>query len=512
MKNDISRRDFLKLVSLVGLAPILGSFPDTSPMIREPDLIRPNVIVILFDAMAAKNLSLYGYPRQTTPNLELFASRATVFHTHRSAGTYTTPSSASLFTGTYPWTHRALCFGSQVLKRLQDHNLFNLLHASYRQLAFTQNLFADVLLYQFGQHLDVHKKLDSYTIAGKVAFNKLFEKDAYLGSKSFDQFLFKTGQIHGSLFLSLLNDLRGLIDKDISESELEYLYPDGLPNLPALDHTFFSLHQVMDGVIGLARNLYPASSFAYFHLLSPHEPYKPAFPYLDMFNDGWSAPPKPVHPLSDNIPQDQIDAARRTYDQYIINTDVEFGRLMRALEESGLRKSSYIIVTSDHGEVFERGTIGHGAPYAYESQIRIPLLISAPDQKMRQDIYNPTTNVDILPTLLHLSGLPIPDWVEGSLLPGLGQDPPSDRSIFVVDAKENPEFAKIKKGTLALIKGDYKLIHTIGYRQPYTDRYELYDLKNDPEELNDIYNSFSDAEALTEELDTRQAAADQPFP
>ncbi len=79
-----------------------------------------------------------------------------------------------------------------------------------------------------------------------------------------------------------------------------------------------------------------------------------------------------------------------------------------------------MIFSSDHGEMFERGTHGHSTPLLYEPVIRVPLLISSPGQLERKDIHTLTSNVDILPTLAHISGLPVPDWAEGEVLPGLG--------------------------------------------------------------------------------------------
>ena len=61
---------------------------------------------------------------------------------------------------------------------------------------------------------------------------------------------------------------------------------------------------------------------------------------------------------------------------------------------------TYVIVTSDHGEMFERGIRGHVTPTLYEPVIRVPLLIAKPGQREREDVYAPTSCVDLLPTLL----------------------------------------------------------------------------------------------------------------
>src|SRR5260370_40868318 len=106
----LTRRDFLKLSALLpaGLAvrPWISNLavPGRIGQANPPK----NVFIILFDAMSARNLSLYGYPRDTTPNLIRFANRANVYHSHYSAGNFTIPGTTSLLSGLYPWTHRAI--------------------------------------------------------------------------------------------------------------------------------------------------------------------------------------------------------------------------------------------------------------------------------------------------------------------------------------------------------------------------------------------------------------------
>src|SRR5512144_1796135 len=100
----VNRRDFLKLA---GMLPVSLAAPRWTR--RLPEVGAPgNVIVVVFDAWTAFNVSLYGYPRQTMPNLERLAQRAIVYHDHYAGGNFTTPGTASLLTGTYPWSHRAI--------------------------------------------------------------------------------------------------------------------------------------------------------------------------------------------------------------------------------------------------------------------------------------------------------------------------------------------------------------------------------------------------------------------
>jgi len=138
----------------------------------------------------------------------------------------------------------------------------------------------------------------------------------------------------------------------------------------------------------------------------------------------------------------------------------------------------------------------------YEPVIRIPLLISAPKQQGRQDITTNTNCVDILPTLLHLSKQSIPDWCEGEVLPGLGGVESPDRSIYSIMSM-SPVFSPIENATVALIKGQFKLIKYFGYPDMETT-FELFDLDEDPEELNNLYTSKTIvARQMREELESK---------
>jgi arylsulfatase A-like enzyme len=504
MRKAFNRRDFIKLGALASLTPLARWLPARAQ--QNPS--QPNVIIILFDALCALNLSLHDYVRQTSPQIERFASRGTVYHNHHSAGNYTTPSTASLFTGSYPWTHRALNLGSLISPAVRPHNFFSLLEGTYNQVVFSQNVLADILLYQFEQHLDRHLRLDSFSLGGNVFYDTLTPKDAIYGFKSLDQFVFKREEAHGSLVLSLLNDLSNQYQARFYSEQNKEKFPNGLPRMANSD-VYFTLDQVIDGISEMLPGL-PQPFLTYVHLMPPHQPYLPARPYLDYFDDGWAPAPKKKHRLAPGNSEERTQAMRRTYDQFIANLDAEFGRLLDSLESSGLLDNSYVILTSDHGEIFERGARGHSMPLVFEPNIRIPLVISAPGQQQRQDITALTSNVDILPTLLHISGLAAPDWAEGQVLPGLGGQENPERSIYVVEAKSNPAFGPLTKATVALIRGKQKLVHYLGYKNS-RDAYEFYNLENDPEELNNRYSDHPAAKDLQAELDQMLADKNRPY-
>jgi arylsulfatase A-like enzyme len=180
------------------------------------------------------------------------------------------------------------------------------------------------------------------------------------------------------------------------------------------------------------------------------------------------------------------------------------------LGSSGLTRNSYIFVTSDHGETFERGDIGHFTRLIFDPLIHVPLFVSMPGQTGRQDIYSRTSNVDLLPTLAHLTGNPVPNWAEGTILPGLGGVGEQNRSIFVLDAKQNSSFEPLTQYSASLTKGDYRLTYYV--YPPKIQRFELYNLAEDPEELSNLFSKAgSVAKPMQDELLNTLLEADRLY-
>ena len=507
MKTQISRREFLKSAATLSLAPWINCISGIQKNSISGVTEQPNIILILFDALSAFNLSLYGYKRGTSPNFERFASKATVYHNHHSAANFTTPSTASLFTSMHPWDHRAVTLTGLIRDPVKPNNLFKLLQGKLFQIAFTQNVYADMLLYQFYRYLDQHYGPDSFSLVGNTIYDNLLDEDAVFTLKGFDQFLFKREEAHGSLFLSILNDLNTMLGLRLSEKELREIHPMGIPRLANTD-IYFLLSQVMEGVFEIIQNG-PKPFFSYIHLLPPHSPYMPTSKFLDSFKDGWNPPQKKYHKLGTRVPESKINFLRQRYDEFIANMDYEFGHLLDRLEQGGFLQNSYVILTSDHGEMFERGTHGHSTPLLFEPVIRIPLVISAPSQTERQDVYQLTSNVDILPTIAHLVGLPEPEWSEGIKLPGLGGETDREREIWFLEAKKNHTRGALDKASIGLMRENYKLVYYHGYKH-YHDKYEFYDLENDPQEIENLYNSHPESKEMQAVLDAQYKQVNKP--
>lgn len=480
--SNLHRRDFLKLAgAAIPAALFSGIVSRADQALRQKNAEPPNIIILVFDAMSARNLSLYGYPRPTSPNLERFAEHATVYHAHYASGNYTIPGVASLLTGTYPWTHRAINHSGVIRRDNVDNNLFHQLGNEYHRLAFAQNTWANFIVTQF--HKDLETRLSSGAFSDvDLLFNPRFPNDQNMAARALDDFVFKMNDTPAAL---MLGPLHRLMDYRQSAQIPSTEYPKGIPDTVEYP-VHFRLEELFAGLGTLLTNL-PPSSLAYLHLYPPHGPYRTTARFFKQFSDAYRPPQKPIHRLSEGVSHAELTSQRRSYDEYIAATDWEFGKLLNQMEEAGIFEHSYVIITSDHGEMFERGEKAHTTPLLYDPVVHVPLMISAPGQTSRHDVHAPTNAVDLLPTLLTLAGKPIPAWAEGKPLPVLGGEEDFQRSTFVVEAKRNSAFAPLTKASFALRQGYHKLIYYTGYEAE--DSFELYDLESDAEELHDLHPS-----------------------
>jgi arylsulfatase A-like enzyme len=340
------------------------------------------------------------------------------------------------------------------------------------------------LLNQFRADLDHLTPTRQLCLVDDYISERLFQNDFTPAINAESLFSRRGGSYSNSLFLYWFYRLwYRFQSRDLRKwSEM---FPRGLPGT---HNEVFLLEDAIDSTMRQLQGM-PRPFIAYLHFLPPHDPYNTRRDFVGRFDDGWNPKPKPLHPLTDNVPTALLNRYRRQYDEYVAYVDSEFGRLYDFMREKRLLNNTYVFVTSDHGELFERGVWEHITPLLFEPVIRVPLLISSPGQQTREDVRAPTSCVDILPTLLRIAGLEQPHWCEGEPLPTITNTTPrNDRSSYCVEAKASTKLGPLKRRTVSFIRGGYKLIHYLGY-DGYDNVYELYDLTEDPEELHNIYRS-----------------------
>ena len=506
MKNQISRRDFLKLAGTLPISIAVHKF--IKSLGQQPK--QQNIVVIVFDALSAYNISFYGYQRETMPNLARLSERAVVYHNHYAGGNFTTPGTASLLTGTLPWTHRAFDLYGKVDDLFIEKNIFTAFPDHYR-LAYTHNPVANTLLEQVSTKMDEHVPLENLLLTNDDIVTALFSKDESIATVSFTRAMKnKEEGFSYSLFLSRI--LRALREQRVSD--LRSQFPGGIPSI-AGDNYFL----LEDAISWLGDTLQSLSEpfMGYFHFMPPHGPYHTHKNYFGHFDgDGYRAPYKPLDLFSreGSDALEKLSKKRANYDEFILYLDREFGRFMKRMEDSGILENTWVVLTSDHGELFERGIAGHLTSVLYEPVIRVPLLIFEPGRKTRMDIYSRTSAIDVLPTLLHVTNQNPANWSEGIVLPPYNPMKEPNRNMYVVQSRKNRATSPLTTATIALLKEQYKLTYFFGYPElgPDGERIELYDLENDPEELNDLSSSKPDTTSeLLNEIKKKLAEVNEPY-
>ena len=521
INEHITRRDFLKLAGLLPISVTAPRFMSSLDSMGQAQSNKQNVVVIVFDAWSASHLSLYGYQRETTPNIARLADRAVFYHNHYAGGNYTTPGTASLLTGTHPWKHRAFQPGGKVPEALVPDNIFAHFENHYR-VTYSHNLWANLLLRQFQNDLDYYISKSKYFLGGDqqdpeqgfilnsdTFIPTLFGKDEDIALVSWIRAMESNQEGYAySLFMSPLYEYYRKSYQNKQFADIAVDYPRGIPKD---DYDHFLLEYAIDS-IGELLTLTPQPFMGYFHFWPPHAPYNTHKDFVGRFSgDGFQPPIKPLDLFGDNGPKTKN---RTEYDEYILYVDREFGRFYNHLEESGLLENTWLVLTSDHGEMFERGIEGHRTPVLYEPIVRVPLMIFEPGRKSRTDIYENTSAIDILPTLLHVTGQQPANWTEGLVLQPFSTDGKmTDQSVYVVQCEKSEQFGPLTKAALAIRKGDYKLMYLFGYQELNgSERIELYNIKDDPEELVNLYDIEKKiGQELLAEIKTKLEEVNAPY-
>jgi hypothetical protein len=375
----------------------------------------PNVVFITLDAWRAD-----AFRDDISPGIKAYARKnAIIFTNARVPSTWTLPSFAATFTGSYNVT------GPTGLER--------------RNLALTTWAEAmrdggyDTYAVFHNPHLDTTRfLLRGFSHFDYVRFNSFLSAVHYYDTI---WYFARRGQRFAPETPGEAN--RELTDKTIS---------------------FFHAHS-------------RRPKFIWVHYLDPHYPYQPKAEILrerapGLLDKGILGTDRGA------LLRENADALRALYESEVETVDGEVARL---LVEIAAEPNTLVIISADHGEeFFEHGGTRHGRT-VYDEVCRVPLLISLP--KPDRGKFNlgenpsPVSLVDVPPSVLTYLGLPVPSSMEGRD-DILSDEIPDDREIFV--ALNCPGYL-----TGALIAGDKKVLATLegdGVRSEY------YDLSADPGE------------------------------
>jgi arylsulfatase A-like enzyme len=413
---------------------------------------QPNVLLITVDTLRADHLGAYGFTRAHTPNLDQFAQQGVRFDRAICQLPQTNASHAALLTGLYPSTNG-----------LKIH-MVDKIHPGIQTMA---GVFAKA----------------GYRTGGIYSWVSLDPQFSGLnqGFQSYDGFV--------------LN--RSLVFSDPRLEELAALYRQLKQNLPILrtaDLALNSSEQIESSIDGRAdvtnaavfhwldQNAGDTPFFLWVHYFDPHYPYNPPAGYDHVFGLSYQGKidgsVNTIHDLEQGkLAPTDADKARLTelYHGEVAFVDNQLGQLFGELQRRGLADDTAVVITADHGESFgEHGDWVHGLK-VFESEIRVPLLVRFPHLATAAGVVTaPVQLIDVMPTLLELTGLKAPKPIQGASFAPLLKTPgrPARRIAFTELADE---------AFVSLETAEWKLI-----RNNANGQQQLFHLTQDEAEANDL--------------------------
>jgi arylsulfatase A-like enzyme len=420
----------------------------------------PDVYLITFDALRAQDMSVYGYERSTTPNLERLARQAYTFDFFFANSNFTTPATTSIETGKLPWTHRVFQLGGFLRGQAQQETLAGLLRQrGYYTSSIVSNPFASPI-----QHR-TQGSYDAVSLALPQNGTGLWMRYTNLVGLN---------TLHTLLYTMLksVGALRSCLDAII--------WSDRYPS-PA--EPVFQRARDLD-----ERQDISQPRFVWMHVMPPHDPYFPPLPYRGRFlSSSKLTRSRDFLGQRNDSTQRGVSVAelRARYDENIAYADHAVGDFLEWLDQTGRLDRSIVIVSADHGESFEHNWLLHTGPYLYNGLIQIPLLIHLPGQKHGSRFTQAAEQVDLLPTILDLVGGQAPSWSEGiSLKPLFEGGRLPNRLLFSMNLDANSTFTPITQGTVAVIDNDFKYVAQLG-----THEGSLYRYKTDSREEQNLIES-----------------------
>jgi arylsulfatase len=384
-----------------------------TPM-RRPRQKPQNVLLIVVDTLRADRLGVYGDDRGLTPAIDALAAQGILFENVVAQSAWTSPATASILTGTDPTTHGIRGLGDTIDPETPAFATI-LAAEGFSTAAITTNI----------------------NVRAELGFSRGFAS---------------------------------------------YLY---LPESEARKGFYAEAEEVQAEAMAWLDTEASKPFFLYLHLSEPHAPYAPAPEAVNRFVRGTpsaaiATAADPLDRLSASAPA--LPAAARAadlawvsslYDAEVATVDTMLGQLRNDLEERGLWATTLVVLTSDHGEAFgEHGFAGHGYSL-FAEEVQVPLILGwggAAAEAQRSAVL--ARQIDVLPTILDLLGVPLPSGVEG---------------VSLVDGAATEAFTETRlhrPAKTGLILDGLKVVRSYG--RASGSQLSVYDLVLDPGETRDV--------------------------
>jgi arylsulfatase len=423
---------------------------------------KPNILFIMADQFRHDFLGATGADFVRTPNLDKLASNGMLFRQCATTSPVCAPARIALATGLRP--HRTGCTSNNTFLPLSRRTY-------YQQLR------------DHGYRVGCVGKLD---LAKPDKYNGRYGDRPIAYAWGFTHPEETEGKAHAGTSPTPIGPYTHYLDE---RDLLQPFHKDYRQDRPGLDgacrDSVLPADAFEDAYIGRRAakwiNEIPTDfPFHYFvSFVGPHDPYDPPTEYAEHFRDAEMPAATPINREGrpgrvlrrmNEATDEQIAISRRQYCASIEVIDDAVGLILESLEQRGLADNTYIVFSSDHGDMM--GDHGMWNKHTdYETSLRVPLMVAGPGIEAGSESEALVENMDLNPTLCELAGVPTVEQIDA-------------RSFVNVLRDESAEH---RDATIA-IEGDHTAIrtHTHKYIDTVNQPSELYDLASDPDELTNV--------------------------
>lgn len=482
------------IISILIIAALIFYYSPPKEAYLCPDC---NLVVISVTNLRADHLSYNNYFRETSPNIDKFSEEGMVFDNAFSHASWTLPSGASFFTSLYPLSHGLMDRYSGEFLSQDIVTLTDILNSNkYNTAAFTGG-------FDYSLRFNVVNRFSETEI-----FDKIFESNT-------DRFAFRKV---------------GVPSKD-NETELSR-HPKQTFGL------VFDFSSSIPAAMDWMEKNQDKKFFMFVQGFDTHCPFTPPPPYDKMFDSGykgykdfsscvftydtseqvlvdgketyfanqfqWDDKTGRFIPKNVSLDEDDVEHLVALYDAEIRATDDLVGNLLDKVKELGISDKTIIVFLSEHGDQLgEKGRFMRGGPLKgtfYDRVIHVPLIIKHPNLEPKR-VNGLVQLIDVMPSLLRFLDIKAESKMEGkSLLPLILNDKPVNEFVFAnaefTPYEENP-FFKIHTLVASIRSDEWKLIREKFYLTPEKDfidhiNYELYNIKKDPKETENVFKENKD--------------------
>lgn len=483
--SKATRRDLLKSGALASLAGMVGTVPGVTAQAQTQANAKPhwepppkqkgndlNLIVLVSDTFRADNLAAYGSQWVETPNLNKFAEQSVIFESFYPEGMPTVPIRRQLYTGrrifpthSYFQQSTTQAFGWHPLY-LEDVTLSETLQAADYQTA----LIADVY-HIMKPGLNFHRgfsyfewirgqEIDFYAQAPRVKpdFSNLYPEEYF---QLIDQA--QPPGRGGAAFRNFLNQY-------LANRKRWLKHGDSIVEQTA-----------KSSIRWLQENHDQGPFYLHVEVFDPHEPWDPPTHFLEKYlkeptKHSWPEPPYG----NVKVPEEGVKRLRANYAGEASNVDYWYGQVLETIKSLGLLDNTVVVFLSDHGALLnEQGQWVKGPEKIRKQVAHVPLLVHLPKgQYAGKKVSGFAQTPDVVPTVLGRLGLKPPARATGQ-----------DLWPFITGEKTNPrEYIVSSFGAIAAVRTPEWNYSAVWDKAKYKGNYEpqLYDLKNDPDELKNV--------------------------